>query len=146
MTKELKNKIVSLISPIAFLAFGIWLRLSANGFTKRDAMFPKLVSMAIIVIAVVDLIVELTKKQHKDRFAGVNFLRILMCLVAMFLYVSLLKKIGFFLDTLLLTAFTMWTLDYKNYKVLPVAALVITTIVFVMFKVLLKVPLPTIWL
>ena len=146
MTKELKNKLVSLISPIAFLAFGIWLRISANGFTKRDAMFPKLVSVAIIAIAIVDLIVELRKKNHKDRFADVNFVRILMCLAAMCIYVFVLKKIGFFLDTLFLTAFTMWALDYKNYKILPVAALIITTVVFVMFKILLNVPLPTIWL
>lgn len=64
----------------------------------------------------------------------------------MFLYVILLKKIGFIIDTLLLSAFTMWTLDYRNYKLLPLISVLITAVVFFIFYYLLKVPLPTIWL
>ncbi|MEI3283151.1 MAG: hypothetical protein V8R61_10890 [Enterocloster sp.] len=40
----------------------------------------------------------------------------------------------------------MWVLDYKNYKMLAVSAVIITTVVFVAFNYLLNVPLPTLWL
>lgn len=141
-----KNKMISLISPIAFLIFGIWVRYSAMSMTKRDAMMPIIVSYAVIVISIVDLITEMRKKDHKDRFAGVNFARLLACIASMYLYVFLLKKIGFFLDTLWLTAATMVILDYRNYKILVFASFLITTVVFLAFGVLLKVPLPTLWL
>ena len=45
-----KNKIISLISPAAFLLFGIWVRYSAASMTKRDAMMPIIVAYAIIIV------------------------------------------------------------------------------------------------
>lgn len=141
-----KNKIISLISPAAFLLFGIWVRYSAASMTKRDAMMPIIVAYAIIIVSIIDFITEWRKKEHKDRFAGVNFGRVGACIAAMYLYVFLIQKIGFYLDTLWLTAFTMWVLDYKNYKMLAVSAVIITTVVFVAFNYLLNVPLPTLWL
>lgn len=141
-----KNKLISLLCPTAFLIFGIWVRVSAASMTKRDAMLPILVSYAVIAISIVDFVVEFRKENHKDRFANVNYVRLLACIASMYLYVFLIKKIGFYIDTLLLTAFTMWVLDYKNYKILAVASVIITTAVFVVFKLLLKVPLPTLWL
>lgn len=146
MKKLDKNKIMSLACPLLFLAFGIWIRVSAVKMAKRDAMFPKIVAWLIIIVSVIDFISEMRKTEHKNRFANSNVLKVAICVVVMFLYVGLMKKIGFYLDTLLLTAFTMWILDYRNYKVLPIAAVIITTVVFAAFKYLLKVPLPTLFL
>ena len=141
-----KNKLVSLLSPVAFLLFGIWIKVSTLSMNKRDATFPSLVSYVIIVISVIDLISELRKAEHKDCFKDTNILRVLMCLAAMFLYVFLLKKIGFFFDTVLLGAFIMWTLGYKQYKILAVCAVGLSAVVFGVFYGLLHVPLPTLFL
>ena len=146
MKKIDKNKIISLACPLIFLIFGIWILFSAMQMSKRDGTFPKIVAGLIIIISVIDFISEMRKEEHKDRFANTNILKVIICTVVMFVYVVLIKKIGFFIDTLILTAFTMWILDYKNYKILPVAAFVITTVVFVAFKYLHKVPLPTLFL
>lgn len=51
-----KNKIISLISPAAFLLFGIWVRYSAASMTKRDAMMPIIVAYAIIIVSIIDFI------------------------------------------------------------------------------------------
>lgn len=80
-----KNKIISLISPAAFLLFGIWVRYSAASMTKRDAMMPIIVAYAIIIVSIIDFITEWRKKEHKDRFAGVNFGRVGACIAAMYL-------------------------------------------------------------
>ena len=141
-----KNKLVSLLSPAAFLLFGIWIKLSTLSMSKRDATFPSLVSYVIIVISIIDLISELRKAEHKDRFKDTSLLRVLACVAAMFLYVFLLKKIGFFLDTVLLGAFIMWVLGYQRYKILAACAVGIAAVVFGVFYGLLNVPLPTLFL
>ena len=114
--------------------------------SSRDATFPNLVAYVILVVSVIDFISVWRKKEHKAIFAGVNFLKLFECLAAMCLYVFLLKKIGFLIDTFLLTSFTMYALDYKNWKLLPVIAAIITAAVFGVFYGLLNVPLPTLFL
>lgn len=141
-----KNKLISLLCPLAFLAFGIWIRVSTLSMQRKDAVFPSLVSYVVIGISIIDLIVEFRREKDKDRFKDVNFVRLLATITAMFLYVFLLKKIGFFLDTLLLTAFTMRILGYRNYVVLVLSSLGITAAVFGVFYGLLNVPLPTLFL
>lgn len=141
-----KNKLISLLCPLAFLAFGIWIRVSSMSFQKRDATFPTMIAYVTIVIAIIDLIVEWRKLDHKDRFKNVNFVRLIACVAAMFLYVFLLKKIGFFVDTMLLCGFTMWILGYRKWKVLIPCAVLISAVVFGAFYGLMRVPLPTLFL
>ena len=141
-----KNKLVSLLCPLVFLAFGIWIKVSTLSMAKRDRMFPSLVSYLIIICAAIDFISEWRKLDHKDRFKGVNFVRLIACVAALFLYVFLIKKIGFFLDTLILCIFLMRLLGYKRWVVLIPAAIGITAAVFGVFWGLLNVPLPTIFL
>ena len=141
-----KNKMIALSSPLVFLVFGIWIRISTMSMTKRDSVFPNLVAYMVIAVSIIDLISIYRKTEHKNRFQGINVPKLLECLGAMFVYVILLKKIGFLIDTLFLTAFTMWVLDYRNYKRLPLLSVLITAAVFIIFYYLLKVPLPTLWL
>lgn len=141
-----KNKLVSLLCPLAFLVFGIWIKVSTLTMAKRDQMFPNLVAYLIIICAVIDFISEWRKMDHKDRFKGVNFVRLFACVAALFLYVFLIKKIGFFLDTLILCIFLMRLLGYKRWAVLIPSAIAITAVVFGVFWGLLNVPLPTIFL
>lgn len=141
-----KNKMIALSSPLVFLVFGIWIRVSTLSMTKRDSVFPNLVAYMVIAISIIDFISVYRKSEHKNRFQGINAPKLFQSLAAMFLYVILLKKIGFVIDTLLLSAFTMWVLDYRNYKRLPLISVLITAAVFVIFYYFLKVPLPTLWL
>ena len=141
-----KNKLIALSSPLVFLVFGIWIRVSTLPMTKRDSVFPNLVAYMVIVVSIIDFISVYRKTEHKNRFKGVNALKLVESLAAMFVYVILLKKIGFVIDTLFLSAFTMWVLDYRNYKLLPLISVLITAAVFIIFFYFLKVPLPTLWL
>lgn len=141
-----KNKMIALTSPLVFLVFGAWIRVSTLSMTKRDSVFPNLVAYLVIAISIIDFISVYRKSEHRNRFQGINAPKLFQSLAAMFLYVILLQKIGFVLDTLLLSAFTMWVLDYRNYKRLPLISVLITAAVFIIFYYLLKVPLPTLWL
>ena len=137
-------KLISLIAPLVFLAFGIWVFVSTKSMRGTDATFPSMVAVLIIVIAVIDFIVELRKDNHKDRFANVNWIALLSSLAAMCLYVYLFKKIGFFFDTLWLTAVTMLILGYRRYGVIAISSVLITGVVFGVFYFLMHVPFPTV--
>ena len=65
---------------------------------------------------------------------------------ALLLYAFLFKKIGYILDTLWMTAYTMFALRYRDWKRLILISFGITAILYLIFRVLLKVPLPTLWL
>lgn len=141
-----KDKLTALLCPVAFLVFGIYIRIASISMAERDAVFPNLVAYVVIVISVIDFISVWRKKEHKPIFSGVNFLKLFECLAAMCIYVFLLKKVGFIIDTFLLTSFTMYALDYKNWKLIPAIAAIITAVVFGVFYGLLNVPLPTLFL
>lgn len=141
-----KNKLISLLCPAAFFLFGIYIYISALSFRSSDKTFPKLIAVLIIVISIVDFIVELRRAEHKDRFKDVRFVRLLLSIALMFAYVFLLKKIGFFLDTVLLTSLAMLLLDYEKPKWIPVYSISISGVVYIIFGILLKVPLPTLFL
>lgn len=141
-----KNKLIALLCPVAFFIFGIYIWVATMSMSSRDATFPKLISYVIIVVSIIDFVSVWRKKEHKAIFAGVNFLKLFECLAAMCIYVFLLKKIGFVIDTFLLTSFTMYALDYKNWKLLPIISAIITAAVFGVFYGLLNVPLPTLFL
>lgn len=67
-----KNKLIALSSPLVFLVFGIWIRVSTMSMTKRDSVFPNLVAYMVIVVSIIDLIFVYRKTEHKNRFQGVN--------------------------------------------------------------------------
>lgn len=141
-----KDKLISLLCPLAFLIFGIWMRIACLAFQSRDAVFPTMIAYVTIIISIIDFISEWRKLEHKDRFAGVNFVRLIACVAAMFVYVFLLKKIGFLLDTMLLGGFVMWILGYHRWKILIPCAILISAVVFGVFYGLMRVPLPTLFL
>ena len=137
---------VSLICPVAFLLFGIWLRFSTLSMSSRDATFPNLVAYVTIFCAIMQLIQDLKNNSHKARFTGVSFPRLIACTAGLFLYAFLLRTIGFPIGTFLLLMFIMWILGYRKYKVIVLASLAITAVVYGIFGILLNVPLPTVWL
>jgi len=141
-----KNKILAILCPLAFLLFGIWIVIESSTFRGTDGTFPKMAGVLMIAVSLIQLIKDFCAKEHKNKFEGGNNIRVLEYVAALILYVFLIKKIGYVFDTLWLTAFTMFALGYKNWKGLVIYPVAITAILYLLFGVLLKVPLPTLWL
>lgn len=138
-----KGKIVTFLVPAAFFLLAVYILVSTHFMPDRDAMFPKLIAWIMLLISVIEGGSEGRKKQFTDCFAGNNLVKVGEFIATLFVYIFLLEKIGFFIDTLVLGMAIMWLLDYRRKKILVVASLLITTVVFVIFYVLIKVPLPT---
>ncbi len=141
-----KNKIVVLLCPVAFLLFGIYVRVACMGMPRRDATFPAMISYLVIAIAIALFIFEWRKNDHTPVFANVNFKKLLIYTAVLSMYVLTMKQIGYFIGTVLLTGTTMYILEYRRYTMLVLMAFGITAFIFAMFKYLLRVPLPTLFL
>lgn len=142
-----KYKIANLLSPIAFLLFGIWVFITCAPMSRGNRMFPQIVAVLTIVIAVVGIISVLRDKETKPVFGSdVNFGKLATCILSICIYIFLMKKIGFYLDTLLLTGFNTWNMGYRKYHMIAVSSFIITTVVFGTFYFLIKAPLPTLFL
>ena len=63
-------------------------------------------------------------------------------LLALVIYVFLLKKIGYIIDTFILCFFVIRSLGYKKTGVTLLCSALAVACVFFIFKVLLSVPLP----
>ncbi len=137
-----KKKIIGLLCPVSFLAFGVYILLESQRFKSTDKVFPAMVAVLMIAISLIQLLVDLRKNNHRNAFAGNNVLRVAEYTVVLMLYAYLLKKIGYLLDTLWLTAFTLFALDYRKWKGLIIIPAAVTACLYFIFKILLKVPLP----
>ena len=87
----------------------------------------------------------LRRKDHEDRFAQSNLLKVAELLAVLCIYVFLLKKAGYFICTSVLMFYMMLTQGYKRYAVAALTSVLFTALVFFVFKVLLNVPLPTLF-
>ena len=143
---NMKNKLISLLCPSAFLIFGVYIITESLKFKSTDGIFPIMTAVLLMSVSLIQLTKDLLVKEHKDRFAGSNLLQVLEYTAALLLYAFLFKKIGYILDTLWMTAYTMFALRYRDWKRLILISFGITAILYLIFRVLLKVPLPTLWL
>ena len=92
----------------------------------------------------VSAVPDTEKQQAVVNLQGVNLKMVGITLLALLVYVFLLKKIGYVIDTFLLCAFIIRSLGYRKYGMIAVCSAVAVAAVFVIFKVVLSVPLPMI--
>ena len=77
---------------------------------------------------------------------NINLLNIAVTILILVGYVIVLNKIGYFISTFLLGVLVMRLLGYKNKVGLILYPLAIVAVLFLGFKFLLNVPLPTVFL
>jgi hypothetical protein len=97
-----------------------------SGFTRGSVGadgFPKIIAVAILVLAVINLIRTLKKKKITFEFAKEKFLEkykpVLMILLMFAIYVFSMKYIGFIITTILFMFSTQWYLSDRSKKNIP---------------------------
>jgi putative tricarboxylic transport membrane protein len=137
-----KNLLVDLSMPIVFIALAIWMIIESSTFPGEEGAFPRLIGLFMLIVAIFIFFTTMRQKESTVNFKNINKRKVLEILVAMALYVALFRAIGYLIDTILLCAYVITTLGYKNYKVTALTSLGVTVIVFVLFRIVLGVPLP----
>ena len=140
-----KQLIIELAMPIVFALVSVYVIVKAIPM-ESEGVFP-IMSAGVLLACAVYLVVEtLIKQKAVVKLEGVNLPMVGLTILALVLYVVLLKRIGYLIDTFLLCAFIMRFLGYKKLGVIGICSLAAVAGTFFVFKVLLSVPLPMIFL
>ena len=140
-----KQLIIELAMPIVFALVSVYVIVKAIPM-ESEGVFP-IMSAGVLLACAVYLFVEtLIKQKAVVKLEGVNLPMVGLTILALVLYVVLLKRIGYLIDTFLLCAFIMRFLGYKKLGVIGICSLAAVAGTFFVFKVLLSVPLPMIFL
>ncbi|MDR3280285.1 MAG: tripartite tricarboxylate transporter TctB family protein [Synergistaceae bacterium] len=141
-----RSKLINLTMPVFFALFGLWILFTSRNMGKLEGTFPRMVGVLTFIVALFQLYFDVRLEDHKDKFRGCNLRKVIEALVAMSLYVFMLNKIGYLLDTALIAFYIMHSLGYRKYGLAVPIAVAFSLGAFFVFKILLGVPLPTILL
>lgn len=131
--------------PIAFLyalsAYFLW---DTQDFTEDSLMYPQGLAWLLIALTTLLLVTTLLKKipakpPQEERVPQ----KFAIIFAASVLYVFAVPYLGFILSSLLYSPATILLLGYKRKGMALVVSAATVAIVYVGFRMLLKVPLPT---
>ena len=128
--------------PTAFILLAVLLLVYCNTIPKDDATFLCLISLIILLSAGTELFFTLRQKEANIELDFHNILKGLALLVILTAYVLLLKIVGFLPMTALLGIITIRYLGYQNWRNNIVVTVFVTLLAYIIFSLLLKVPLP----
>ena len=106
--------------------------------------FPQVVS-ALLFLASITLIVQALRGNFLKNFETINkdgFIRASVTLAIAIAYLFLMQYIGFYLSTVIFLFAMIKYLGLNNYLLNFIVSLSVGTIVYGIFKVFLKIPLP----
>ncbi|MDD5168903.1 MAG: tripartite tricarboxylate transporter TctB family protein [Syntrophales bacterium] len=139
-----------IVSNLFWIAFSIAvcsesLRLGIGSFSEPGSAFlPFYAGLLLGILALVSLIGTLRKSGEvgESPWAKINFLKLGIVVVALFLYVAVLSTLGFVIATFLLLLLLFRIMEpYKWTKVL-FASLITIAVTYGFFEILLKSRLP----
>jgi len=106
--------------------------------------FPQLVSV-LLLLASITLIVQALRGYSLKNFETINkhgFIRASITLAIAIAYLFLMQLIGFYLSTAIFLFVTMKFLGLKSYLTTFIVSLCVATIIYGIFRIFLKIPLP----
>ena len=126
-----------------YLLFQYSFFLGAKGMEGDSGLFPKILSGLIFVLTCVELGEVLTNRIKESKKKEERSPRKLMYIIVLsILYVVLIKPLGFVISTFLFLAASMKLLEVKNKKLAVLVPFITAAIIYVVFKILLKVQIP----
>ncbi|GEM_PF-816595 len=143
---RIRKLITDLSMPFFFLILSVYILIESGNFSGQEGVFPRLIGIFMLIVSIFIFFTTLKQNESKVSFKKVNIGKVAELVAVLALYIALMKHIGYAVDTFLFCGYAMVTLGFKKYKRVALYSAVTTTIVFVIFKVLLHVPLPLLFL
>ncbi len=153
----MKKKITLQVSNILCAFFGIaigvtaiWITMGFKQFTNVPVgpeVFPRIMSIALILCSVALLIQNLIKKDTGQapplslRNRGIQ--RMLIIAGITLVFYLLLDIVGYLILAPLLLFASMFVMDYRNYKMMVLISLLVSLAVFLLFRMVLVIDLPS---
>lgn len=142
-----KDILLELSLPVVMAALGIFVLIKAESIKpKSAATFPRICAVLMLVGVAVTILQILVTKKKTTHFEGLRVEKALLLLLMILLYTILLPRIGYIIPTLLLCACIILLLNYRKLPVIGLCSCIAVVVIFVLFKIILKVPLPMLFL
>lgn len=157
-----KRKIIEeLMFNIVFLAVNMFFFIYSMRYsgirdtTLGTGTFPRIILVLLMIFSVINLIrtairyMERHKKELKDIDEKQNSIniavmkRFLLAFLLLIIYYMLIKFVGFVVPTIIFIILMMILLSQKVNRSIFIFSVLATIILYVSFRILLKVPLPT---
>ena len=134
-----KQVMIELAMLVAFMLMAAYVIVKGLSMVS-EGVFPIMCAGVLLICAVYLLVQTLMKREVVVKLEGVNLPRVGLTLLTLLVYVFLLKKIGYAIDTVLLCALVIRSRGYNKFYVIVACAVRAVAVTFVIFKVLLSVP------
>lgn len=142
-----KDWILELSMPAVMAALGIFVLNQANSIKpKSAATFPRICAWILLIGVAVTVLQIIISKKKTTHFENLHWWKAFLLLGMIIVYTLLLPKIGYLIPTVVLCASIMILLRYRNWVVIAACSVGAVAVVFVLFKIALKVPLPMLFL
>ena len=138
-------------TSILFLAFGAFVFYEASAIPlvmKNDvgsAFFPKVISGAMMVVAVIRLVMALREKEGEAKASDSDLKGGWETILLLCVYVLAFQPVGFILDTIVFLFLEMLVLTPKEKRSLPLLgglSIVVPLIIYTLFVYVINTPLP----
>lgn len=141
MTSKLEN----IISCLFIYIISIFFFFSSSNFSSDSAAFPKAIALILIVLNTILLVQTFVKrekvKQKKER-ERILPIRTIFTAILTIAYILLVNIVGFILLTPIYIFIISSELGYRNKAISIIVALATTFTIYLVFKVVLGVPVP----
>ena len=132
-----------LASGLFFLSLGVGAIFLARSFGPGAAMFPTIVAALMVMFASVLILRALTGRGRVPSAPVITEgKRFAIMLGATLVYIVLLPEVGFFTSSALFVPITAAALGFRRPVYLAVTTLIFIVLLYALFVVLLKRPLP----
>lgn len=142
-----KDWLLELSMPAVMAALGIYVLKAADSIKPKSAgTFPRMCAIFLLIGVAVTVIQIIVSKKKTVHFENLQWWKALLLLAMVLAYTLLLPAVGYLIPTIVLCASIMVLLRYRNWKVICIVSVIAVAVIFVLFKVVLKVPLPMLFL
>ena len=132
-----KDILLELSLPVVMAALGIFVLIKAESIKpKSAATFPRICAVLMLIGVAVTILQILVTKKKTTHFEGLRVEKALLLLLMILVYTILLPRIGYII----------LLLNYRKLPVIGLCSCIAVVVIFVLFKIILKVPLPMLFL
>ncbi len=116
--------------------------IQSAGFPEVSAKFPRLTAVFTIILALFLMISAIKRRNEEYAKTDNNYLIVCKIIAGLIIYSLVLKVFGYLISTIMLTSYTIFTMKYSKKKNILLISCVVILVIYLIFKVLLQIPLP----
>jgi asparagine N-glycosylation enzyme membrane subunit Stt3 len=109
---------------------------------KVPSEFPKLISLLLTLLAVILMLTAFKRREEKTKETVYNFYPVICVILCLIVYILVLRWIGYIVSSIVLIFSVILILGYKKKKRVFIISLASVTVIYLIFKIILGVPLP----